>query len=100
VWRVNRLQECRKAALKTHALQTLREVRWRWVVAKRLECGRFIAALGREVKMIGNAKSNPLRDVREGRVSNDPFKVGSILGTVSRNDLQRVNLLAGAGKRR
>ena len=35
-----------KAALKTRAVQTLRTAQWHPVVAKRLDCARFIAALG------------------------------------------------------
>ncbi len=36
----------RRAALKTHAVQTLCAVAWRSTVVKRLDCVRFIAALG------------------------------------------------------
>ena len=40
----------RKAALKTHAVQTLREISKRLIVAKRLDCGGFSTAFPRTTK--------------------------------------------------
>jgi hypothetical protein len=46
-----------KAALKTRAVQTLRAARGRPVVAKRLDCARFIAALGMRAWNMGHKNS-------------------------------------------
>ncbi len=66
----------RRAALKTRAVQTLRAVPWRSIVAKRLDCVRFIAAWGTGVHakeaLIKNLSSSAQKPLAS------PFAAGEI----------------------